>query len=223
MKPSRALRLGIVALAALSTAPALAGSGIPAVTVTAGTLGVGPELSIRPAEKLGIRASMNWLSLSRSESVDDIDYDGKLGLLSVGATVDWYPFDGGFRVSAGGRWNGNDLDLSARPANDVTIGGSTYTPAEIGRLKGTVEASPFAPVLTLGWGGDLARGFSFGVEAGVMYQGAPEIKNLRARGGLLEDDPGLLGDLEDEEQRIEDKVDAYQVWPIVQAMLLYRF
>jgi hypothetical protein len=221
MKPIRALALA--ALATLSAAPALAGSGTLAVGLTAGTLGVGPELSIRPAEKLGIRASVNWLSLARDEDVNDIDYNGDLGLLSVGATVDWYPFDGGFRVSAGGRWNGNDIELSATPSNDVTIGGTTYTPAEIGRLKGTVEANAFAPVLMLGWGGDLSPGFTFGVEAGVMYQGTPEIKNLRARGGLLEDDPGLLGDLEDEEQRIEDKVDAYKLWPIVQVMVLYRF
>lgn len=223
MKNLRSLALVAFSLTALGAAPALAGDATLAAGITAGTLGVGPELSIRPMEKLGVRGSLNWLSFSRDEDVDDIAYEGDLGLLSFGATLDWYPFDGGFRVSAGGRWNGNDIDLSARPANAVTIGGTTYTPAEIGRLTGTVEANAFAPVLTLGWGGDLAPGFTFGVEAGVMYQGAPEIKNLRARGGLLEGDPGLLADLEVEEERIEDEVDAYRVWPVFQLMLTYRF
>jgi hypothetical protein len=220
----RSLALGVACLATLSAAAAArAGDGTLAVGITAGTLGVGPELSLRPIEKLGVRASIDWLSFSRGVDVDDIEYDGDLGLLSVGAMLDWYPFDGGFRVSAGGRWNGNDIEMSARPANNVTIGGTTYTPAEIGRLTGTVEANPFAPVLTLGWGGDLSPGFTFGIEAGVMYQGSPEIKNLRARGGLLENDPGLLGDLQDEEKQIEDEVDSYQVWPVVQVMVLYRF
>ncbi len=223
MKTLRCVALGFACLATFSAAPALAGDGTLAVGVTAGTLGVGPELSLRPAEKLGVRASVDWLSFSHDTDVDDINYNGDLGMLSVGAMLDWYPFDGGFRVSAGGRWNGNDIALSATPSNNVTIGGTTYTPAEIGRLTGTVEANPFAPVLTLGYGGDLSRGFTFGVEAGVMYQGAPEIKNLQARGGLLENDPGLLGDLEDEEQRIENEVDAYQVWPVLQVMLMYRF
>lgn len=223
MKHLRTLALSVASVVTLSAAPALAGDGTLAFGATAGTLGVGPEVSFRPMEGLGVRGSINWLSFSRDEDVNDINYEGDLGLLSVGAMLDWYPFDGGFRVSAGGRWNGNEIDLSATPANAVTIGGTTYTPAEIGRLTGTVEANPFAPVLTIGWGGDLSRGLTVGVEAGIMYQGAPEITNLRARGGLLESDPGLLGDLEDEEERIEDKVDSYQVWPVFQLMLLYRF
>jgi hypothetical protein len=222
MRTLRTLAAGAVCAAALAS-PTLAGDGTIAATVTAGTLGVGPELSLRPMERMGVRASLSWLSLSRETDVGDITYDGDLGLLSMGATVDWYPFDGGFRISAGGRWNGNDLGLSATPGGPVTVGGGTYTPAEIGRLTGTVEASPFAPVLTLGWGGKLGPGFTFGVEAGVMYQGAPEIKNLRASGGLLENDPGLLVDLEAEEQRIEDEMDPYRFWPVVQMVLLYRF
>jgi hypothetical protein len=223
MKPLRTLALSVVSVATFSATPALAGDGTLAFGATAGTLGVGPEISLRPMEGLGVRGNLYWLSFSHDADVDDIDYHGDLGLLSVGAMLDWYPFDGGFRVSAGGRWNGNEVDLFAQPANDVTIGGTTYTPAEIGRLTGTVETNPFAPVLTIGWGGDLSRGLSIGVEAGILYQGAPEITNLRARGGLLESDPGLLGDLEDEEELIEDEMENYQVWPVFQLLLLYRF
>jgi hypothetical protein len=174
-------------------------------------------------EHLGLRANLHWLSFSHDEDVDGVDYQGDLGLLAVGAMADWYPFDGGFRISAGARWNGNEIDLSARPSDDVTIGDSTYTPAEIGRLTGTVEANPIAPVLTIGYGGDLGRGFTLGAEVGVMYQGAPEIDDLRARDGLLEDDPGLSGDLEEEEERIEDELDSYRFWPVFQVMALYRF
>ena len=223
MKTHRGLALGFCCSSLLVASAALAGDGTLAVGVTAGTLGVGPELSLRPTEHLGVRANFAWLSFSRDEDVNDIDYDGDLGLLSIGAMADWYPFDGGLRISGGARWNGNDIDLSARPANNVTIGGATYTPAEIGRLTGTVEANAIAPVLSVGYAGDLSPGFTLGAELGVMYQGAPEIKNLRARGGLLENDPGLLGDLNDEESRIESEVDSYRFWPAVQVMLLYRF
>ncbi len=223
MKNYRALALGLACCSLLSAASALAGDGTLAAGITAGTLGVGPELSLRPTEHLGVRANLGWLSFSRDHDVNDINYNGDLGLLSIGAMADWYPFDGGLRVSGGARWNGNDIDLSATPSNNVTIGGTTYTPADIGRLTGTAEANAIAPVLTVGYAGDLSRGFTLGVELGVMYQGAPEIKNLRARGGLLENDPGLLGDLQDEETRIENEVDAYRFWPVVQVMLLYRF
>jgi hypothetical protein len=222
MTSLRALSLGVFCATSLASA-ALADGGTLSVGLTGGTLGIGPELSVRPMEHLGLRGNLQWLSFSRDEDVDGVSYDGDLGLLSIGAMADWYPFDGGFRVSGGARWNGNDLRLSATPANDVTIGGTTYTPAEIGRLTGTVEANPIAPVLTLGYGGDLSPGFAFLVEAGVMYQGAAKIKNLRARGGLLEGNAGLLADIEDEEERIEDEIDSYKLWPVFQLGLVYRF
>lgn len=221
----QALRAGAllgIGLATLSAAPVLAG-GTLAVSLTGGTLGIGPEVSLRPIENFGVRGNVTWLGFKLSEDVDDIEYDGDVDLLSVGAMADWYPFDGGLRISAGIRWNGNDLRLSSRPSNAVTIGGVTYTPAEIGRLTGTVDANEVAPLVTLGWGGRLKSGLTVGVEAGFLYQGSPTISNLRARGGLLEGDPGLLADLEDEEELIEDEVESYKYLPVLQVMLLYRF
>ena len=223
MERSRSLAALAAGLVWLSTAGAARADGTLTLGLTGGTLGIGPELSFRPIENFGVRGNVTWLGFELSEDVDDIEYDGDLGLLSVGAMADWYPFDGGLRISAGVRWNGNDLRLSARPANAVTVGGVTYTPAEIGRLAGTVDANAVAPLVTLGWGGRLRSGLSVGVEAGFAYQGALKISDLRARGGTLEGDPGLLADLEDEEARIEREVESYKYLPVLQVMLLYRF
>lgn len=221
MRQLRSLTL-VLLLAPALAAPALA-DGTLALGLTGGTLGAGPELSVRPLEGLGLRGNLTWLGFKMTENVDDIAYDGDVDLFSVGAMADWYPFDGGLRISAGVRWNGNDLGVSARPANDVTIGGVTYTPAEIGRLTGTLDANAVAPLVTVGWGGRLRSGFTVAAEAGFVYQGAPKISNLRARGGLLEADPGLLADLEAEEERIEDEVDSYKYLPVAQIVLVYRF
>jgi hypothetical protein len=220
MRSLRALTL--VALVTLPAGSALA-DGRLALGLTGGTLGFGPELSLRPLEGIGVRANVTWLGFGLNEDVDDIEYDGDVNLLSVGAMADWYPLDGGLRLSAGVRWNGGDLQLSARPGNDVTIGGVSYTPAEIGRLTGTVDANEVAPLVTLGWGGRLRDGLTLAVEAGFVYQGALEIGNLRARGGLLEGDPAVLADLEAEEERIENEVESYKYLPVLQVMLLYRF
>jgi hypothetical protein len=221
MRYLRSLALGILLVPALVT-PAVA-DGTVALGFTGGTLGVGPELSVRPLEGLGLRGNLTWLGFKATADVDDISYDGDVELFSLGAMADWYPFDGGLRISAGVRWNGNDLGVSARPANDVTIGGVTYTPAEIGRLTGTVDANAVAPLVTVGWGGRLRSGFTIAAEAGFAYQGALKISNLRARGGLLEADPGLLADLEDEEERIENEVKSYKYLPVAQIVLVYRF
>ena len=222
MTPIRALAASAALLALLSASPAL-GDGRFALGLTAGSLGLGPEVSLRPFEKIGVRGSVTWLGFTLNDDIDGVEYDGETDLLSVGAMTDWYLFDGGLRISAGARWNGNAVDLSATPANDVTLGGSTYTPAEIGRLAGTVDANQFAPLLTIGWGGKLKSGLTIGVEAGFMYQGSPEISDLRAIGGQLEADPGLVADLEAEEERIENEVESYKYLPILQVVLLYRF
>jgi hypothetical protein len=217
----------LLALALSSTALAADGpqgseGGRFALGITGGTLGVGPELSYRFTDHIGVRGSLGWLSIGREQDVDDIDYDGDLDLLSFGGMLDVYPFGGGFRLSGGVRWVGNEINLRASPTNDVTIGGTTYTPAEIGTLRGTVEPNAVAPVVTLGWTGKLKRGFTLGVEAGAMFQGAAKITNLRAN-GLLGSDAAFLADIEAEEEEIEDDIDDYKVWPVVQILVLYRF
>jgi hypothetical protein len=190
--------------------------------VSSGTLGVGPELGLRFSESLGARINAAWLDASANTDIDGIRYNGDLSLNNAGAMLDWYPFSGGFRLSAGGRWNGNQLDL-ARPSAPVVIGGTTFTPAQVGQLEGTVEVNSFAPALSLGFSGEMSPGLTLGLELGVLYQGPPKLSNLRARGGLLEGDPGLLAEVAAEEKQVEDKYDSYRLWPIAQLLVIYRF
>jgi hypothetical protein len=190
--------------------------------VTGGTLGVGPQLTYRAGPHFGVRANATFLSLSRDAEVDDIDYSGDADLRSFGAAVDWYPTGAGLRVSLGGRVNDTSVDLDAAPTTGVTVGDTTYTPQQLGALAGTVTVDEFAPLLTVGYGGKLGQGFTFGAEVGVMWQGAPRIDNLRATGPLA-GTTLLQADIEREEQRIQDELDEYELWPIVQLEFQYRF
>ncbi|HEY0685442.1 MAG TPA: hypothetical protein VGD45_24100 [Steroidobacter sp.] len=192
------------------------------VGVTGGTLGVGPQVMFRPNEHLGIRANAGFLSVSRDEEVDDIDYDGDLELSSFGAMLDWYPLGGGFRISVGGRANNNEIGLKGQPTTNVTIGDTTYTPQQVGALSGTVTTDDFTPALTLGYGGTLAKGFTFGAEIGLLWQGEPSIENLRGT-GLLANASQFQADIEREERRIEEELDDYELWPILQIEVSYRF
>jgi hypothetical protein len=190
--------------------------------VTGGTLGVGPELAYRLGPRVGMRANAGFLSVSRNEEVDDIDYDGDLKLNSFGAMVDWYPTGGGLRLSAGARINNNEIEIVGSPTTSVTVGGNTYTPQQVGTLSGTLAGDDFVPVLTLGYGGTLAQGFTLGAELGVMWQGKMKIDNLRTT-GLLASAAQFQADVEREEQSIEDELDGYELWPILQIEFLYRF
>jgi hypothetical protein len=213
---------GIASVAGVLATPASAQDSRWSVGLTGGTLGVGPQVSFRPIPQFGVRANAGFLSVSRDEEVDDIDYDGDLNLNSYGAMLDWFPTGGGLRISLGGRVNNTDIDLVGRPTTSVTVGNTTYTPQQIGTLSGTVTTDDFAPLLTIGYGGTLAEGFTIGAEIGVLWQGEPEIGNLRGT-GLLANTPQLQADIEREEREIEDDLSDYDMWPILQVEFLYRF
>jgi hypothetical protein len=223
LRLSHGIAFSVLSLAAcFVTLPAQALDAPWAAGVTGGTLGVGPELSFRPNANVGVRLNAGFLGVSRDEEIDDIDYDGDVDLNSFGALLDWYPTSGGWRVSIGGRINNTEIGIVGRPTTSVTVGGTTYTPQQIGTLSGTVTTDDFAPQLTMGYGGTLAKGFTLGAEIGVLWQGQPQIDNLRGT-GLLAGTPQLQADIEREEREIENEMDDYELWPILQVEFLYRF
>ncbi len=220
-----AMRMGLagVAVAAcLAVQPAMAADGKVAIGLTGGTLGLGPEVSFRVAQKLGVRLNGGFYDYDHSDELDDIDYDATLKLNSFGAALDWYPAGGGFRLSAGARSNGNKIDLVGTPTSSVEIGDVTYTPAQVGTLSGTIKTKDLAPVLSLGYGGKIAKGFTLSFEVGVMFQGSPKIENLAATGSLASNG-AFLAEIEEEELEIEDDAKDFKYYPIVQLGFLYRF
>lgn len=211
----------LLLLTALATMP-LSGQamaqGIFSAGVTGGTLGIGPEVGYRLSETLGVRGNATFLSVGHGFDSDDIDYHGKIKLKSAGLMVDLYPFGGGFRVSAGARINGNNGSVTATPADDVEINGHNYTPTQVGTLAGKADTKNLAPALTLGYGGGFKSGFMFGVEAGALFQGKVRLNNFTASGGGV-----AAADLEAERQSLQQDVDDYKVYPILQLTLGYRF
>jgi hypothetical protein len=223
MKTSIWIAMCVTALGTTTaTSAAVAQDARWSVGITGGTLGVGPQIAFRPNEHVGIRANAGFLSVSRDEAVDEIDYDGDLKLNSFGAMLDWYPAGGGFRISVGGRANNNEVELVGAPGTNVTIGDTVYTPEQVGTLRGTVTTDDFAPALSIGYGRTLGKGFTFGAELGVLWQGEPNIDNLRATGPLAST-PQFQADIEREQRRIEDEVDDYELWPVLQVEISYQF
>lgn len=219
-------RLGLIAAVLLGGAvlpvQAQETGGNVSAGVTAGTLGIGPEVGYRFSPRFGIRANAGWFSWDDDFEVDDIDYNGKLKLNSYGLMADVYPFGERFRISVGARINDNKVKLRATPSEPVTVGDRTYTPQEIGTLAGDVTANDVTPALTIGYGGKLARGLAVGIEAGALFQGRPEVGTLTAT-GLLADNPQFQEDLRREIEEIEDDIEKYKVYPVLQLTISYRF
>jgi hypothetical protein len=196
-------------------------SGQFSLGVTGGTLGVGPEVGYRVNRTIGVRANATFLSFSHTVKSGNVRYDGTANLKSGGATIDVYPFGGGFRLSAGARGNGNSGRLHATPMTNTRIGGIDFTPAQIGTITGDAQTKDFAPQLTLGYGGTLRRGLSLSVEAGALFQGAVQIRDYRANGSLS-NNAMFIAQLEKERLHVQDTLDKYKVYPIVQIGLKYR-
>ena len=188
------------------------------IGVTGGSLGIGPEISYRASDHFGVRGNATFLSFSQGFDSNDLDYDGKVKLRSGGVIVDLYPFDGGFRISAGARSNGNKGRVVATSSGPVTINGTTYTPAQIGTLSGRAKTKNFAPTLTLGYGGGIRPGLAFGVDAGAMFQGTVRLHDFSASNAMIRPE-----DIEAERRDLQDDVDGYKVYPVLQFSLGYRF
>ncbi len=220
--------LGGAALAMLAVPAAAQDAGndpasTVSVAVTAGTLGIGPEVGFRFADHIGIRGNATFLGVNADYDSDDITYDGKLKLKSFGAMVDVYPFGGSFRISGGARINKNYARLNATPTgSSVEVGDDVYTQAQVGTLTGRAEVKKFAPALTLGWSGSNRRGFMFGIEAGALFQGSVKVRDFTST-GTLQNNATFRASLEDERRDLQDDIDDYKVYPILQASIGWRF
>lgn len=198
--------------------------------ITAGTLGVGPEASYRVSETIGVRGNLTFLSISADIDSDDLVYDANLKLQSGGVMLDVHPFGGGFRISGGFRINGNRARGVASPNAGASydLDGTTYSAEQIGTLTADTKIKKVAPAFTLGYGGGMSRGLVFGVEAGVLFQGSVRVNPLTLTGTCAgAAAPArcstLAADLDAERQSVNDDIDGYKLYPILQLSVGYRF
>jgi hypothetical protein len=205
------------ALSGLLVAGGAAAEGF-GLGVKAGTLGAGVEGTFGLSPRFNVRAGVNGYSLSQDETASGIRYDGKLDLSSIALLLDWHPFAGTFRLTAGLMQNKNTVHLTATPTSNQTIGGNTYTPAEIGTLSGDVTFKKSAPYAGFGWGNAARRGrFGFNFEVGALYQGSPKV-SLSASGGAVSQ-----ADLAAEAQSAEADLDKFKIYPVVALGFSLRF
>jgi hypothetical protein len=216
----RNLAVAIAASAVLYAGAAAAQQ--TSVGVSAGTPGIGLELGYDLNDTIGLRANGNFFSMSKDVESDGTNYDGKLKLFSMGLLGDFYMFDSGFRLTGGAYYNKNRVNLTATPTSNTEIGGTIYTPAEIGSLTGRARYNKFTPYAGLGYTSNRGEpGLSFVFDAGVMFQGRPDI--TLTGNGAITSTPGFQADLERERQEIADDLKWTRFYPAVRLGVVYRF
>ena len=217
-------KLALLVLAATGMSGIASAQGDFAITGGVGTVGGSVEGQFQVNDYFQLRAGANYLTFSEDIDVDDITYDGDLDISGFGAFVDVHPFGNSFFLTGGAYAGGKEIDLIASSTQAVEIGGVVFTPAEYGRLEGDVSFDDVAPFLGLGFDTTFTGSghWGFHILAGAAVFGSGDV-TLDAVGGTLSNDPVLQAELAREIQEIEDEIEDYELWPVVQVGLSYRF
>lgn len=171
-------------------------------------------------------------SYSHDGSSSGLDYEAKLRNNQATAYLDWFPFESGFRLTAGLGLRSTRITADARPdsTGTVTIGDTTVGYGAGDSAHAKVEMPRFAPYLGLGWGHNVGRdrktGFGFVADLGV-YFGKPDVSfsvndSLRTKLDLAS---GGNADREIRRQRadIQDDADKLKVFPALYVGVSYTF
>jgi len=194
-----------------------------AVSGRVSTLGLGIEITKSFTETINIRLGGNYFSFSSDGTTDEIDYERDINLRSASISTDWFPFEGGFRMSGGLLFNGNGLNSTAKPAVEFNIGDIAYPSIQVGILTGEMNFREFAPYLGVGWGNAVGEDKKFGIvfDLGIVFQGSPDV-NLSAS-GLIALDPTFQRDLAEEEKNLEEEYEDFKYYPVISFGVTYRF
>ena len=193
---------------ALATAGSAQAFGIG---VRAGTTGVGGDVAWRLAPTLSARLGYSALSWNKDVDTDNVRYDGKLKLGNFNTFIDFSPL-GPFRLTGGLIFNDNKYDVRG----DTGSGSS---------ISGTVKSGKSAaPYLGIGYGNVSGLGVNFYADLGVMFQGSPRA-SLTANCGSLSGAActTLQSQVAAEQRRLEDKLDNFRYYPVLNLGLTVGF
>lgn len=202
--------LSLLALSGLLLAGTAHAEGF-GLGVKAGTLGVGVEGTFGLSKRFNLRAGVNSYSYSTDETASDIRYDAELDLQSAAVLLDWHPFAGAFRLSAGYVHNKNALRVTG---TTTSVGSGNY-PAGV-TVTGDVTFKKNVPYAGIGWGNAARPGFiGMSFEVGAVFQGTPTVR--LSGSGVSE------ADLREEEQQAQADLDDFEIYPVVSFGLSFRF
>ena len=133
--------------------------------------------------RLNIRGGAGFFSYSSTFTESSDNVLGTLKLDNAEAMLDFYPFHGSFRLSAGStvyNKTGVNGTISIPSGNTLTVGNNKYysDPANpLGGAAALTFGGQAVPRFTLGWGNMVPKAghFKFETEIGIEYIGNPTV------------------------------------------------
>jgi hypothetical protein len=215
------LRTAVLVFAMLPAVRALAEGH--AVAVRVGALGIGPEYTYELNDRVAFRGAVYGAQVGFDDEQSGIDYDFDVVWDSIAVGVDFHPLKSALRLSGGFLKNDNGLRAIAQPTSNQQVGDTTYTPSEIGTLRGTVGFDDTATFVGLGWDWSRDRRiFGMSFDIGILDQGDPTV-TLTGNGTLL-GDPSFQQDIDAEEAELQSSLDGdVDVVPYASLGFVFRF
>jgi len=197
-----------------------------------GSMGAGVVITQPVTERIALQAFWQGASISREIESDTLTYQGDLKLNQLGFSGQWRPFAEQFFISIGLVRSQNKVLLNTDESGTFILGDDTYTGNV--SIEGTADFAPVSPIISIGW--DSLRlnqkGLGYFVELGLLWQDTPEVE-LSATGTATKSDstlvlnainhPQFQKSLENEQNSLEEELDALQLFPVLNVGFRYTF
>lgn len=216
----------LVVLAAISTGEAYAIN--VGLSTEVGTTGAGIHVSVPITPTLNARVGANYFNYSFYSRIYRIGCEASAKLRTFDALMDWFPFENGFRLTAGAIYNRNTVDIEGKPDenNNYQLNGTDYSANLVGKIHGNVAFKKYAPYLGLGYGNAATpdKGWGFTADAGVMFQGraSTSINSTNCTLGSA-GCAQLASDIATENSKLNDKLRGYRMYPVLRVGMRYTF
>lgn len=202
-----------------------------AVGFNIGSHGIAFDYQKAISAKLNARFIISDMPLSAEMKEEDIKYEVEYDRTNIGILLDYHPMAGTFHLTAGLHILEHNLNMEATSNNGLyEIGNNTYTSNNL-KLKAEVAFAKASPYLGLGWGNTIGgKGLSGNIDLGVLYVGKPsasfETSGTVSNGVIdinVNSYAAFQQDLEIERADLEDELKSFNVLPVVQFGLTYKF
>ncbi len=214
------------------------------VGAQAGIFGLGANLKGKFTDSLGVKVGFDSFTYNDIEIVDDeVTYNFDVKTQDFLATLDWHPYQGSFKTSAGMVINSSDLVGTITPTSETTFtfNNVTYSTNDIAKVDVSADFDPVAPYVGIGWDTSWTKksGFGFTFDLGVIYQGSasvdytvkykevPKTGNAAvdaaaqsARADLIKE---IDANLAEEKRSLQTELDKYEFLPYIAIGVNYKF
>lgn len=209
-----------------------------AVALRGGTPGLGLEYNVNIVSRLNARVGYSAISLSPSYEITDdeedpdanaISYDIELKMNHAFGLVDWYAFNGRFRITLGGVSSKTTLDITAKPTTGIyEFGDGSYSASSIDSVSGQIKIGDgISPYVGIGWGNplDTQGRWKFMVDIGAINAGKPKATLVAqcAAGLPSAQCTAIQQDALIEQKNLEDDVGGTEWYPAINVGIGYRF